>query len=183
MIVYCMRVYCIQTEKKLTSWLICLLLQCFCHCKLSYAPSHVHHSPWQWHKPSQDRITVVFCFKDIGWEMQRSDPWDRSSVKSWTWMFKVWVTEPALSGTTVEAENPLCTLLSFTLFSVYFWYVGPGQGPSFFTFFNNSFTEIYFIYHKIHLCKVFLVYSVLYNFHYYLILKHFHHFIKNLLLW
>lgn len=50
----------------------------------------------------------------------------------------------------------------------------------FFLFFNNSLTEIEFICHKIHLCKVFLVYSELCNFHYYLILKHFHHLIKNL---
>ena len=49
------------------------LTVCFCHCSLSYAPSSVHHSHRQWHKPSQDRITLVFCFKDIGWERQRSD--------------------------------------------------------------------------------------------------------------
>ena len=116
MIVYNMRVYCIQTGKKLTSWLICLWLQCFCHCNLSCAPSRVHHSPWQCHTSSQDRITVVFCFKDTGWKMQRSDPWHRSSVKPWKWMFKVWVTEPALSGTTLEAENPLCTLYSHSLY-------------------------------------------------------------------
>lgn len=109
--------------------------------------------------------------------MQRSDPWHRSSVKPWKWVFKVWVTEPALSGTTLEAENPLGTLHSHSLY--FLCMCAQDRGLLFYFFFfpflNNNFTEIYFICHKIHLCKVFLVYSVLYNFHYYVILKHFHH--------
>lgn len=150
MIVYNMRVYCIQIRKKLTSWLICLWLQCFCHCNLFLCskpcPSlplgnatHLHRIESQ--LSSVSRTQDERCREVIpGTGAVLNHEMD---VYMGHWASTQWH-HPR------SRESPVYSLFSFTLFSVH---VCPGQGPSFSLFFfllNNNFTEIYFICHKIH---------------------------------